>query len=83
MNYPTDTEDEATGQRQQTEDHRKVIFASMFFFAIIHPKFKHALRKESTIKRSVDNLGLFDDQRQDHLIFVITVEWIHRAKAMT
>ena len=31
MNYPT-TEHEAMGQRQRTEDHGKVIFASVFFF---------------------------------------------------
>ena len=35
-----------------------------FFFAVIHPSCKHALGKESTIKRSVDNLELFDDQRR-------------------
>ena len=35
-----------------------------FFFAVIHPSCKHALRKESTIKRSVDNLELFDDQHR-------------------
>ena len=35
-----------------------------FFFAAIHPTFKHAPRKESTIKRSVDDLELFDDQRR-------------------
>ena len=35
-----------------------------FFFAVIHPSCKHALRKESTIKRSVDNLELVDDQRR-------------------
>ena len=35
-----------------------------FFFAVIHPTCKHALRKESTIKRSVDDLELFDDQRR-------------------
>ena len=66
MNYPTETEHEAMGQRQRTEDHGKVIFASVFFFffAVIHPTCKHALRKESTIKRSVDYLELFDDQRR-------------------
>ena len=43
MNYPTETEHEAMGQRQRTEDHGKVIFASpFFFFAAIHPTFKHA-----------------------------------------
>ena len=64
MNYPTETEHEAMGQRQRTEDHGKVIFASIsFFFAAIQPTFKHAPRKESTIKRSVDDLELFDDQR--------------------
>ena len=63
MNYPL-TEHEAMGQRQRTEDHGKVIFASVSFFAIIHPTFKHAPGKESTIKRSVDDLELFDDQRR-------------------
>ena len=64
MNYPTETEHEAMGQRQLTEDHGKVIFASVFFSAVIHPTFKHAPRKESTIKRSVDDLELLDDQRR-------------------
>ena len=66
MNYPPKTEDEAMGQRQRTEDHGKVIFASIssFFFAIIHPTFKHVPKKESTIKRSVDDLDPFDDQRR-------------------
>ena len=35
-----------------------------FFLAVIHPTCKHALQKESTIKRSVDDLELFDDQRR-------------------
>ena len=30
MNYPTETEHEAMGQRQRTEGHGKVIFASVF-----------------------------------------------------
>ena len=66
MNYPTETEHKAMRQRQRTEDHGKVIFASIsfFFFAAIHPTFKHAPRKESTIKRSVGDLELFDDQRR-------------------
>ena len=41
MNYPTETEHEAMGQRQRTEDHGKVIFASVYI-AVIHPTFKHA-----------------------------------------
>ena len=80
------------GQRQRTEDHWKVIFARFLFliyfiiiiiylfFAVILSTCKHALRKESTIKRFVDDLELFDDQRQDHLIFVIIVEWISPVK---
>ena len=40
------------------------VFLFSFFFAAIHPTFKHAPRKESTIKRSVDDLELFDDQRR-------------------
>ena len=35
-----------------------------FFFAVIHPTCKRALRKESTIKRSADDFELFDDQRR-------------------
>ena len=43
MNYPTETEHEAMGQRQRTEGHGKVIIASVFFFfAALHPTFKHA-----------------------------------------
>ena len=34
-----------------------------FFFAVIHPTCRHILRKESTIKYSVDALEVFDDQR--------------------
>ena len=69
MNYPTETEHEAMGQRQQTEDHGKVIFASVcvcvcVFLPVIHHTCKHALRKELTIKRSVDDLELSDDQRR-------------------
>ena len=30
---------------QRTEDHGKVIFASVFYFAVIHPTCKHALRR--------------------------------------
>ena len=35
MNYPTETEHEAMGQRQRTEDHRKVIFGSVCFFFLL------------------------------------------------
>ena len=63
MNSPTETE---MGQRQRTGDHGKVIFASVFcfVFVVMHPTCKHTLRKESTIKCSVDDLELFDDQRR-------------------
>ena len=57
------------------------VFVFVLFFAVIHPTFKHAPWKESTIKRSVDDR--FETFRwsapkkcQDHLIFVIAVEWI-------
>ena len=39
-------------------------FCFVFFFALMNPTFKHAPWKESTIKRSVDDLELFDDQRR-------------------
>ena len=53
-----------------------IIIIIYLFFAVILSTCKHALRKESTFKHAVDDLELFDDQRQDHLIFVIIVEWI-------
>ena len=31
MNYPAENKHEAMGQRQRTENHGKVIFASLFF----------------------------------------------------
>ena len=34
----------------------------VFFLTIIRPKCKQALRKESTIKRSLNDLELFEDQ---------------------
>ena len=52
MNYPTETEHEAMGQR---------LSLPVFLFVVIHSKCKHALRKESTIKHSVDELS--DNQR--------------------
>ena len=47
------------------------------FFAAIHPTFKHTPRKESTIKRSVDNLELFDDQRRKSvsIIWFLSSPW--------
>ena len=38
MNYSTETEHEAMGQRQRTEDHLKVIFAILFiiYYLIIN-----------------------------------------------
>ena len=36
MNYPTETEHEAMGQRQRSEDHGKVIFASIFFIYLFY-----------------------------------------------
>ena len=41
VNELPETEHEAMGQRQRTEDHGKVIFASVYI-AVIHPTFKHA-----------------------------------------
>ena len=41
-----------------------LLLISLLLFAVILSTCKHALPKESTIKRSVDDLELFDDQRQ-------------------
>ena len=70
------------GQRQRTEDPGKIIFAAsvfclFFFFAVIHTTFKHAPWKESTIKRSVDDLELFDYQRRKsfRIIWFLSSPW--------
>ena len=51
--------------------------STLFFFAVIHPTFKHAPWKESTIKRSVDDLKLFDDQRRKsaRIIWFLSSPW--------
>ena len=45
MNCPTETEHEAMGQRQRTEDHGKVIFASGFFWLSYIPHLRMHLEK--------------------------------------
>ena len=45
MNYPTETEHEAMGQRQRTEDHGKVIFARVFFLSSYIPHLNMHLEK--------------------------------------
>ena len=45
MNYRTETELEAKGQRQRTEDHGKVIFASVLFLASYIPHLSMHLEK--------------------------------------
>ena len=54
-----------------------VFVCLFFFFAVIHPTFKHAPWKESTIKRSVDDLELFDDQRRKsaRIIWFLSSPW--------
>ena len=64
MNYPTETEHEEMAQRKRKVTMKGYLCECfLFFFAVIHPTCKHA-RKEPTIKRSVDDLDLFDDQRR-------------------
>ena len=48
-----------------------------FFFGVIHPTLKHAPWKESTIKRSEDDLELFDDQRRKsaRIIWFLSSPW--------
>ena len=68
VNYPTETEHEAMGQKQRTEDHGTVIFASVFFFLPSYiPHLSMHLEKSRRLilfKRSADDLELFDDQRR-------------------
>ena len=49
MNYPTETEHEAMGQRQRTEDQGKVIFASVLFFCC------HTSHIEACTLKTVDD----------------------------
>ena len=66
MNYPTETEHEAMGQRQRSEDHGKVIFASIYLFFFLSPYIPHlSMHLEKSRRLSVvDDLELFDDQRR-------------------
>ena len=66
MNYSTETKHEAgwDGTKAANSGSRKGYLCLFFFFAVIHPTCKQALLKESTIKRSKDDLELFDDQRR-------------------
>ena len=69
MNYPL-TEHEAMGKRQRTEDHGKVIFASVF-------------RPILSVLWTIWNFSMISAEKvpgHDHLIFVITVEWISPVK---
>ena len=59
----TETEHEAMGQGSELRITERLSLR-VFLFVVIHSTCKHALRKESTIKRSVDDLELFDDQRR-------------------
>ena len=52
MNYPTETEHEAIGQRQQTEDHGKVIFLSLRVFFFFSPHTSHI---EACTLKTVDD----------------------------
>ena len=56
---------------------RKGYLCEFFLFAVIHPKFKQAPWKESTIKRSVDDFELFDDQRRKsaRIIWFLSSPW--------
>ena len=60
-----------------TKTAKGFIFASAFFFAVIHPTFKHGPWKKSTIKRSVEDLELFDDQRRKSagIIWFLSSPW--------
>ena len=64
-------------QAKRTKDHGKVILASVSVFAVIHPTFNHAPWKESTIKRSVDDSELCDDQRRKSakIIWFLSSPW--------
>ena len=68
-NYPTETDRWDKSELRITERLSLPVF--FFFFVVIHSTSKHALRKESTIKRSVDDLELLDDQRRKSARIVI------------
>ena len=49
MNYPTETEHEAMGQRQRAEDHGKVIFASVYLFFFLSSYIPHLRRHDGLL----------------------------------
>ena len=79
MNYPTETEHEAMGQRQRTEDHGKVIFASPFFLPPYIPHLSMHLEKSQRLRVpwTIWNFTMISAEKVPGSIdFVITVEWI-------
>ena len=85
MNYLTETEHEAMGQRQRTEDYGNVIFASVFFvfLPLYIPHLSMHLEKSRrlSVLWTIWNFSMISAEKvQDHLIFVITVEWISPVK---
>ena len=79
MNYPA-TEHEAMGQRQRTEDHGKVIFASPFFFLppyIPHLSMHREKSQRISVLWTIWNFSMISAEKvPGSFDFVITVEWI-------
>ena len=83
MNHPTETEHEAMGQRQRTEDHGKVIFASisffLFFLPLYIPHLSIHLEKSQrlSVLWTIWNFSMISAEKvPGSFDFVITVEWI-------
>ena len=62
-------------ERSELKITERLFLRVFLIFVVIHASCKHALRKGSTIKRSVDDLELCSARKryQDHWIFVILI----------
>ena len=77
-NYPTETEHEAMGQRQRTEDHGKVIFASVFFFLlsyISHLSMHLEKSRRLSVLWTIWNFSMISSRKIARIIWFLSSPW--------
>ena len=63
MNYPTETEHEAMGQRQRTEDHWKAFFASVLSLYIPHVNMHFEKSRRLSVVWTIWNISMISTEK--------------------